>query len=77
MSMLTVVLCSAVILTVAYFTYGSLLVRLFQVNPEAKTPAVQLRDDVDYAPLAPNELLSQHFRRLRRQGRSSGRFSPG
>lgn len=61
MSLLAVVLFSAVILTVAYFTYGTLLVRLFRVNPNATTPAVQLRDDVDYAPLAPNELLSQHF----------------
>lgn len=61
MSMLTIVLASAAILTVAYFTYGSLLVRLFRVNPDQTTPAVRLRDDVDYAPLAPNELLSQHF----------------
>lgn len=61
MSMLAIVLSSAALLTVAYFTYGSLLVRLFQVNPNAKTPAVELRDDVDYSPLAPNELLSQHF----------------
>jgi carbon starvation protein len=61
MSMLAIVLLAAAALTAAYFTYGSLLVRLFQVNPDAKTPAVDLRDDVDYAPLAPNELLSQHF----------------
>ena len=61
MSMLAVVVLSAVVLTAAYFTYGSLLVRLFQVRPDAKTPAVELRDDLDYAPLSPNELLSQHF----------------
>uniref|UniRef100_A0A7C2P1S8 Carbon starvation protein A n=1 Tax=Schlesneria paludicola TaxID=360056 RepID=A0A7C2P1S8_9PLAN len=61
MSLLTVVLFSAVILTVAYFTYGPLLARLLQLNPAAKTPAVELRDDVDYVPLEPNALLSQHF----------------
>jgi carbon starvation protein len=61
MSMLIIVLLAAAVLTAAYFSYGSLLVRLFQVNPDRKTPAVDLRDDVDYAPLAPNELLSQHF----------------
>ncbi len=61
MSMLVVVVLSAGLLSLAYVTYGSLLVRLFQVNPDAKTPAVELRDDVDYSPLAPNELLSQHF----------------
>lgn len=61
MSMLVVVLASAAILTIAYWTYGPLLVRLLRLNPKAQTPAFELRDDVDYAPLAPNELLSQHF----------------
>src|SRR6478752_7590806 len=61
MSMLFVVLTSAVILSIAYLTYGPILVRLLKLNANAKTPAFELRDDVDYAPLAPNELLSQHF----------------
>ncbi len=61
MNMLQIVLGSAAILTVAYWTYGPLLVRLLKLDPKATTPAVELRDDVDYAPLAPNELLSQHF----------------
>ncbi|MFO1044611.1 MAG: carbon starvation CstA family protein [Planctomycetaceae bacterium] len=61
MSMLAIVLISAAILTVAYWTYGPVLVRLLQLDPKARTPAFELQDDVDYAPLAPNELLSQHF----------------
>ncbi len=61
MSMLPIVLASAAILSVAYWTYGPLLVRLLKLDPQAKTPAFELRDDVDYSPLAPNELLSQHF----------------
>ena len=61
MSMLPIVLVSAAILSVAYWTYGPLLVRLLKLDPQAKTPAFELRDDVDYSPLAPNELLSQHF----------------
>ena len=61
MSMLVIVLASAGILTVAYWTYGPLLVRLLKLDATARTPAFELRDDVDYAPLAPNELLSQHF----------------
>lgn len=61
MSMLAIVLMSAVILSVAYWTYGPVLVRLLKLDPNARTPAFELRDDVDYAPLAPNELLSQHF----------------
>ena len=61
MSMLVIILASAAILTVAYWTYGPILVRLLRLDPTAKTPAFELRDDLDYSPLAPNELLSQHF----------------
>ena len=61
MTLLAIVLISAVILTVAYFTYGRLLSRLLQLDPDAETPAVELRDDVDYVPIEPKFLLSQHF----------------
>lgn len=61
MSMLAIILGSAALLSIAYLTYGPLLVRLLKLDPKAKTPAYELRDDVDYAPIAPNELLSQHF----------------
>ena len=61
MSMLAIVLASAAILSVAYWTYGPILVRLLNLDPKAKTPAHEFYDGVDYAPLAPNELLSQHF----------------
>jgi carbon starvation protein len=59
--LLPIVLCSAVILIVAYRLYGSLLARLFRLDPEAPTPAVELRDDVDYVPIEPKFLLGQHF----------------
>ncbi|HUQ68551.1 MAG TPA: carbon starvation CstA family protein, partial [Planctomycetaceae bacterium] len=61
MPLLAVVVVSAVVLTVAYLTYGPLLARLLQLNATTQTPAVELRDDVDYVPLEPNALLSQHF----------------
>jgi carbon starvation protein len=61
MNMLVIVLASAAILSAAYWTYGPILVRLLRLDATAKTPAFELRDDLDYAPLAPNELLSQHF----------------
>lgn len=56
-----IVLGSAAILTVAYFTYGPLLARLFQLNDKQITPAVEMRDNLDYEPLAPVSLLPQHF----------------
>ncbi|WP_373653826.1 carbon starvation protein A [Schlesneria sp. DSM 10557] len=59
--MLVIVLACAAILSVAYWTYGPILVRWLRLDPKATTPAYELQDDLDYAPLAPNELLSQHF----------------
>src|SRR5215207_10457593 len=61
MYLVVVVVASAVLLTLAYFTYGPILSRLLQLDPEAVTPAVKFRDDVDYAPIEPKFLLSQHF----------------
>ena len=61
MSLLYVLLPSALVLVIAYRVYGSLLARLFQLDADAATPAVTLRDDVDYAPIPPQLLLGQHF----------------
>lgn len=61
MNLLVIVLPSAIILTVAYWTYGPLLSRLLGLDRNHKTPAVELRDDLDYVPISPPFLLSQHF----------------
>lgn len=61
MPLLAIVLGSAAILLVAYFTYGVVLAKLFQLSRTAKTPAFELQDDVDFQPLAPKSLLPQHF----------------
>src|SRR5436190_22877064 len=61
MSLLSIVLISAACLLVAYFTYGPLLSRLLNLRADVPTPAVTLRDDVDYAPIDSKFLLSQHF----------------
>ncbi len=61
MSLLTVALTCAVLFAAAYYFYGRLLSRLFRLNRDAQTPAVALRDDVDYVPIEPKFLLGQHF----------------
>lgn len=61
MSLLAVVIISAVCLGTAYVVYGSTLARLLRLDPKAVTPAVELRDDIDYAPIEPKYLMSQHF----------------
>ncbi|MCG3128317.1 MAG: hypothetical protein CHACPFDD_03200 [Phycisphaerae bacterium] len=61
MSLPVIVLTSAAVLLAAYLAYGRLLSRLLRLDPDATTPAVALRDDVDYVPLQPSSLLGQHF----------------
>ncbi len=61
MNLLYIVLPAAIVLIVAYFTYGRLLARLFQLNPQRTTPAYELKDGLDYEPLAAGSLVPQHF----------------
>lgn len=42
---------SIVALIVAYFTYGKFIEKVFGVQKERETPAIRLRDDIDYMPL--------------------------
>ncbi|NUM52627.1 MAG: carbon starvation protein A [Candidatus Hydrogenedentes bacterium] len=61
MYLLPIVLFSGVLLVVAYRVYGGMLARLLRLDANAVTPAVELRDDIDYAPIEPKFLMSQHF----------------
>src|SRR5690606_33360643 len=61
MYLLTIVAVCAVVLMAAYRLYGGWLGRALRLDPDRPTPAVELRDDVDYAPIEPRFLLSQHF----------------
>jgi carbon starvation protein len=61
MSLLALVLICAACLLVAYRAYGSLLAKLLKLDDRSITPAVELRDDLDYQPIEPKFLLSQHF----------------
>jgi carbon starvation protein len=61
MNLLWIVLPSAAVLAVAYLTYGRLLSRLLRLNPKAAVPAVELRDGLDFEPVAPAALFPQHF----------------
>ncbi len=61
MQMLAIVACSAAVLTIAYFTYGRLLTRLFQLDDKTPTPAITMHDNLDYVACDTAPLLSQHF----------------
>ena len=51
MSLLPVVLLSAIVLSIAYVTYGRFLARLLRLDPNKPTPAVELNDGVDFEPI--------------------------
>jgi carbon starvation protein len=59
--LLVIVIVAAVVLGTAYVTYGSVLARLLSLDPKRVTPAVELRDDLDYEPLEAGTLFPQHF----------------
>jgi carbon starvation protein len=61
MSLLSIVALSAAVLLAAYFTYGRFLSRFLQLDSQRPTPAVELRDDIDYIPTEKKFLLGQHF----------------
>ena len=77
MNLLWVVLGSAAILALAYALYGPLLARLFRLDPTVTTPAVELRDDVDYSPIEPKFLMSQHFSAIAAAGPIVGPIAAG
>jgi len=61
MSLLVVAALAGGCLALGYVLYGPLLSRWLKLDPNAKMPAVELRDDVDYAPISPRFLIGQHF----------------
>ena len=61
MSLLVIALVSMVLLLMGYWLYGGLLARLFRLDADAKTPAVEMCDDVDYVPIPARFLIGQHF----------------
>jgi carbon starvation protein len=61
MSLLAILVPSALVLALAYRVYGGILARLFRLDDAEATPAVTLRDDVDYEPIPPQLLMGQHF----------------
>jgi len=61
MGILAVVLCSAVLLALAYRFYGNAMNRWLGVNPDQPTPAITQEDGVDFVPAGPGVVLGGHF----------------
>ncbi len=61
MNLVALILTSAIVLAIAYLTYGRLLGRLLKLDPNRSTPATEMSDGLDFEPIEPKFLLSQHF----------------
>ncbi|MGC3969811.1 MAG: carbon starvation CstA family protein [Pirellulales bacterium] len=77
MTLLPIAAVCAVVLTIAYFTYGRLLSRLLKLDPNKPTPAVEMRDGLDYEPIEPKFLMSQHFSAIAAAGPIVGPIAAG
>ena len=62
MQTLAIALGALVLYLIAYHTYGKFLARrIFRLDPTAKVPSVELRDDIDYVPTKKGIIFGHHF----------------
>ncbi len=72
MNLLTLLIIAIAIYIIAYFVYGSMLDKLVEINPKAKTPAHTMTDGVDYVPAKAPVLLGHHFASIAGAGPITG-----
>ncbi len=56
-----ILLFSFVLFILAYFVYSRYIAKMYRLDCDAKTPAIELKDGVDYIPTNKWYLLAQHF----------------
>lgn len=61
MNLILLLSFSATFLLISYFTYGKFVSRKLKINNATKTPAHQLKDDIDYVPTKKFIVLGHHF----------------
>ena len=62
METLLIAVGAGVFYLVAYYTYGRWLARkIFNIDPERRTPAIEQEDGVDYVPSRPELVFGHHF----------------
>ena len=62
MQTLAIALGALILYLIAYHTYGKFLARrIFRLDPQAKVPSIELRDDIDYVPTKKSIIFGHHF----------------
>ncbi|GAP12478.1 carbon starvation protein, predicted membrane protein [Longilinea arvoryzae] len=78
MNIIFIVLGVCALFYVAYRTYGTFLAKkVYFLNNEAVTPAVEMEDGLDYVPTEPKFLLGQHFSAIAAAGPITGPIIAG
>ncbi len=72
MSAILIIVAAIVLLVLGYIFYGSWLAKQWGIDPERKTPAVELEDGVDYVPAKPAVLMGHHFSSIAGAGPING-----
>ena len=73
MSVVSVIVGSAVILLVAYVTYGSFLAnKVFTLDNKKTTPSVSMEDGSNFVPVSRQMLVGQHFSAIAAAGPING-----
>ncbi len=67
-----VLIVSIAVLAVGYVFYGGWLAKQWGVDPSKKTPAYELKDDVDYVPAKAPVLMGHHFSSIAGAGPING-----
>ena len=72
MNTLAIVLIAAVCLAAAYLLYGRWLANKWGIDPNAKTPAYEMEDGVDYVPADTNVVFGHQFASIAGAGPING-----
>jgi carbon starvation protein len=72
MNGLVMLLIAAVALALGYFVYGKYLEKKWGIDPNKKTPAVELEDGVDYVPTKPSVVFGHEFASIAGAGPING-----
>jgi len=72
MTALLIILAAIALLVIGYIFYGNWLCKQWGIDPNRKTPAVELEDGVDYVAAKPAVLLGHHFSSIAGAGPING-----
>ena len=72
MTAILIILAAIVLLVIGYMTYGNWLCKEWGIDPNRKTPAIELEDGVDYVAAKPAVLLGHHFSSIAGAGPING-----